>query len=292
MIRYIFTDRVRSTREGYVLTRVCPSICLSTPWGGEYPSQVQVRGDTQARSRWGGYPSQVQAGRGYPSQVQAGRGVLQPGPGGRGTPPQVPPCWTWLGEYPTGWVPHLGYPPSDLAGGVPWWEVPLPLPIRPGWGVPQLGGGTPPISTCYTAIGMPLAFTQEGFLVINSFGSRNTWNILNIFLSRRFWHTGCNSFSYCTLLYLLFEASLQARDDLLLSEYSELHENCTIIQFCCLVASLWYIINYRWSYCWRYFMQSKRNGKYETWVNVGTIVTLNEGSIVHVMYVWVLLLLN
>ena len=29
----IVTDRVRSTREGYVLTRVCPSICLST--GGE-----------------------------------------------------------------------------------------------------------------------------------------------------------------------------------------------------------------------------------------------------------------
>ena len=29
----IITDRVRSTREGYVLTRVWPSICLSTPRG-------------------------------------------------------------------------------------------------------------------------------------------------------------------------------------------------------------------------------------------------------------------
>ena len=26
----VFTDRVRSTREGYVLTRICPSVCLST----------------------------------------------------------------------------------------------------------------------------------------------------------------------------------------------------------------------------------------------------------------------
>ena len=38
-IKAVFTDRVRSTREGYVLTRVCPSICLSTlavaePGGG------------------------------------------------------------------------------------------------------------------------------------------------------------------------------------------------------------------------------------------------------------------
>ena len=30
----IVTDRVRSTREGYVLTLVCPSICLSTGGGG------------------------------------------------------------------------------------------------------------------------------------------------------------------------------------------------------------------------------------------------------------------
>ena len=40
------TDRVHSTWEGYVLTRVCPSVCLST--GGGYPSQVQP----------GGYPCQ------------------------------------------------------------------------------------------------------------------------------------------------------------------------------------------------------------------------------------------
>ena len=34
---FFITDRVRSTREGYVLGRVCPSVCLSTPGGG-YPS--------------------------------------------------------------------------------------------------------------------------------------------------------------------------------------------------------------------------------------------------------------
>ena len=116
--RSFVTDRVRSTREGYVLTRVCLSVHT---WGG-----------TPARSRrGGGYPSQVQVG-GYPSQVQAGGGgVPQPGPGKGGCPSQVQ-----VGG------PHLGYPPSDLAGGgLPQWGVPhlrYP-PIRPGQGVPQWG---------------------------------------------------------------------------------------------------------------------------------------------------------
>ena len=78
-IRWIFTDRVRSTREGNVLTRVCPSICLST-LGVGHPNQVQV-GSTPARSSRGG-------------------GVPQPGPA-QGVP--------HLG-YP---------PPSDLAGRFP-----------------------------------------------------------------------------------------------------------------------------------------------------------------------------
>ena len=38
------TDRVRSTKEGYVLTRVCPSIRLSVHIGGGYPGQVQQEG--------------------------------------------------------------------------------------------------------------------------------------------------------------------------------------------------------------------------------------------------------
>ena len=49
-LSYFINDRVRSTREGYVLTRVCPSVCLSTGGVG-YSGQVQMEG--------GGCPSQV-----------------------------------------------------------------------------------------------------------------------------------------------------------------------------------------------------------------------------------------
>ena len=100
----IFTDRVRSTREGYVLTRVCPSVCPHL------------------------------------------RGVPWPGPAGGVS-----------GGYPT-----LGTTPSDLAGGVPRWGVPQvpPPPARPG-----RGGYPISISTWYAAVSMPLAFTQEDFLV-------------------------------------------------------------------------------------------------------------------------------
>ena len=63
----VVTDCVRSRREGYVLTRVCPSVCLSTPrgvpqpgsGGGGYPSQVQVGGTHQ-----GGTPAQSDLARG------------------------------------------------------------------------------------------------------------------------------------------------------------------------------------------------------------------------------------
>ena len=58
------TDRVRSTRERYVLTRVCPSVCLFTPGGGA-PWPGPARGVPQP----GGYPSQVRGGvphLGYP----------------------------------------------------------------------------------------------------------------------------------------------------------------------------------------------------------------------------------
>ena len=126
----IFTDRVRSTSEGYVLTRVCPAMILSVhTWGG-----------TPARSRWGGY---------YPCQVQPGCTLM----GG-----------TLTGGTLMGGVPHLGYPPLDLARGYPDPWVPclggIPLvgpgkgypdqgyptsatPVGPGWGVPQLGGRVP-----------------------------------------------------------------------------------------------------------------------------------------------------
>ena len=127
--KLFFTDRVRSTREGYVLTRVCPSVilhsvCPHLGGGGGYPSQAQLEG---------GYSSQVQAG-GYPSQVWGGGGggVSQPGPD-RGV---------W--GYPTS-----GIPPSDLArgypdGGTPPWVL---HPVTPGCGGTPMGGGTPQSST-------------------------------------------------------------------------------------------------------------------------------------------------
>ena len=133
----IITDRVRSTREGNVLTRVCPSICLSTPGG--YPSQVQA-GGTPARSDQGvplpgGYPTSGTplsdlVGRGthlrYPP-IRPGRGRGYPCWGG--TPPWVPHCQTWLGGTPA----QGGTLPGTTSG----------TPIGPGWGVPLLGG-TPP----------------------------------------------------------------------------------------------------------------------------------------------------
>ena len=130
----LFTDRVRSTM-GRLCFDTCLSVCLFT------------------------------------------EGVPQSGPAGwyltLGTPHQ-----TWLG-VPLPGVPHLGYPLSDLAGGVPhsYQGVPQPglmggtptgvLPARE-W-VPPPSRGTPlqdnRWSTWYAAVGMPLAFTQEDFLV-------------------------------------------------------------------------------------------------------------------------------
>ena len=90
----LITDRVRSTREGYVVTRVCPSVCLST--GGGFPSQIQPGGVPQPGLARGyptwpgeGYPSQVQPEEGgtsarsrwrgrYPGQVQRGVSFVRP----------------------------------------------------------------------------------------------------------------------------------------------------------------------------------------------------------------------
>ena len=89
--------------------------------------------------------------------------------------------WGYLG-YPlarSGWWGYPGYPPGQV------WMVGVWVPARPGLegvpGVPPMtrtGWGTPhplPIrqsriaSTCYVAGGMPLAFTQEDFLVSSVF---------------------------------------------------------------------------------------------------------------------------
>ena len=150
----IFTARVRSTRGGNVLTRVCVSVhtCRGNPisgLSGGYPIPG-LRG--YPISGLGGTPSQVQVG-GYPisglgregtlSQVRGypisgmGRGdtwdTPQPGLDGGG----VPQC-SGLGRkgvphLRSGWgVPHL------RSGGYP---VP-----GPGRGVPYLRSGGYPIS--------------------------------------------------------------------------------------------------------------------------------------------------
>ena len=120
-----------------------PSIRLSTPGGGGYPSQVQV-GGYLARFRQGGYPARSRQGvphvrhpppwtwlegylTGYPMGVPNVRYPLWNLAGGypMGYPTSGTPCQTWPGGYPMG-VPHLRYPLSDLAG------------VR----VPNQGGGT------------------------------------------------------------------------------------------------------------------------------------------------------
>ena len=112
----------------------------------------------------GGTPSQVWKGLGVP-HPRSGRG------GGRVSQPKV-----WMeGGYP---IPGLdgGYPiPGlDRVGGA------QGTPSSPGWGTSHQQDGVPPCPgqdgggylnwnsmacTCYAAGGMPLAFTQEEFLV-------------------------------------------------------------------------------------------------------------------------------
>ena len=124
---------VRSTREGNVLTRVCPSICLSTGGG-----QVQLAG-------WLGGSGPAGGGGGVRSsqggQVQLAGGVRS----------------SWGGQV-------------QLVGGV---SGPSRRGVRSGWQggcqVQPGGRGQPRYdnrrSYCYAAGSTPLAFTQEDFLV-------------------------------------------------------------------------------------------------------------------------------
>ena len=113
----LVTARVRSTREGNVLTRVCPSINLSVHGGG-YPYPIMLCNISQNAMRQRG---------GYPGQVPPPGGV--PGPRGG----------TWVRYHPPG-VPGSGTPP----GGVT--RVRSPLGGVPGSGTPPgvPGSGTPP----------------------------------------------------------------------------------------------------------------------------------------------------
>ena len=137
--RIFITDRVRSTREGYVLTRVCPSVCLSTGgvphlarWGGGTPA-MSSQGVPQSGGylRWStpqgwGTPGQVRMGvpkMGYPQQ---GWGTL------------------WTGQD---WGTQDGIPPSR--DGVPPGRDRVPpgrdgVPPGQGWDTPASRDGVPP----------------------------------------------------------------------------------------------------------------------------------------------------
>ena len=131
----LLTDRVRSTRGGYIF-----SLSVNSHLREGYPIPGPDGGVPHPRST-GGTPSQVQVG-GYPI-LGPGRGVpaqgIPPPPGREaptwGTPhltggacPGYPPVWqgmpTWQGGT------HLGYPPT-------WQGV-------PAWGTPLFGRGRPP----------------------------------------------------------------------------------------------------------------------------------------------------
>ena len=183
----LITARIRRMGEGTVFSLfVSPHLR-----GGGYPISGLGGG--------GVYPISG-LGRGYPIPGLAG-GVPHPRSGQGGTPSQVcsggtpwdgvPPDLRWA--TPQTWD---GVPPPDLGWGTPcqvwgvppgtWDRVPPPnlgrgTPPKPGMGYPpDLGWGNPPgpgtgyppsniASTCYgyAAGGMPLAFTQEDFLVFD-----------------------------------------------------------------------------------------------------------------------------
>ena len=121
--------------------------CPRSGWGVPHPRLRQ--GVAHPRSRQVGTPSQVQMG-GTPSQVWTGR---YPIPGLDGGTHSAD------GGYPhprSGQIPQ-GTPPHPRLDGIP-------PPSKTGWGTPS----HPPISkasTCYAAGGVPIAFTQEDFLV-------------------------------------------------------------------------------------------------------------------------------
>ena len=201
----VFTARIRRMEEGTVFSLFVSShLDIGVPqpgvdgWGG-YPGQVWMVGGYPARSRWWGrvpqpgldgrgypsqvwmvggrYPSQIWMVGGYPGQVWMVGGTWGTTPlarSGWGNPPHHD--WmgypSWLDEVPptmTEWgTPHnwMGYPPPWLDGVPPPWldEVPPPTNIA---------------STCYTAGGMPRAFTQEDFLVIfGSYHDLQAWILL------------------------------------------------------------------------------------------------------------------
>ena len=136
----------------------------SSQWGGGYPIEL-TRGGGITSQVWaagypipgldgeGGYPIPG-AGEGYPMQLMGvphprsgWRRYPIPGPGGGGVP------------YP---ADQGGTPSQVWAGGTP-------SQVQVGVPHPPVRRQSSIASTCYVADGMPLAFTQEDFLVFVSF---------------------------------------------------------------------------------------------------------------------------
>ena len=136
--------------------RLCFDRCVSVQnfEGGGYPIEVM-----------GVIPSQVQAGRGDPIQLTGGYPI--PGPGGGYPHPADGHTLSQLqdGGYP---IQLMGVPYPRTWDGIPPSKIWDGVPHRPGtW-----DGVSPPVPNQDTeqhSEHLPLAFTQEDFLVFNYF---------------------------------------------------------------------------------------------------------------------------
>ena len=198
----IFTARVRSTREGNVLTSVCPSIHPSVcPQGGVPISHNALQHFPECHEAARGVPgpppggggTRVRYPRGYPDPPGGTRVRYPPGgtrtprggtrvrypPWGvprppRGYPGQVPPPQGGTQTPPGGYLgqvpPPGGYP--DPPGGYPG-QVPPPRGGVPGpRGVP--GSGTPPGGVP----GPPRGVPRSGTTPLGGYPGRTTEGVL------------------------------------------------------------------------------------------------------------------
>ena len=135
----------------------------------------------------GGYPGQVQMGAGGGTPARCRQGVPQSGPAldREGDTPSLDwgdiPIQAWTGGTPIqSWTGGRGVPHH--------WKRGTPIQSWTGGGLPHLGYPFPP-SRGYPPVqdnrwSMPLAFTQEDFLVVVNF-----WGKREVAVQRKLW--GC-----------------------------------------------------------------------------------------------------